>query len=289
MLSNKVTDMPSIFEIKPTPLRFIVSLIFIHILFTLMVNLILFENGTLSIIAKSTSGWINETLAANLFGLVLEVVIFLCMIAKLSLRDLGLKKNKLLAGLIGTFLFWLAINIVDLCMTLLTHSSLSFNDDIFRNSNVVFGELLGQIFGNALLEEVLFRGFLLVQIYLLLQRINSNTSRIVYAMFISQSIFAAIHIPNRIYTGLVGMDFVYDFIILVILGVIFSLLYVLTNNLFFVIGVHSLMNVQLMFWDSSFTYTATLICVFLLTCILFYIKRKEFRAQKQKPMDVGLH
>lgn len=170
MLRNKVTEELSIVKVKPTSIRFIVSLIFIHILFTLTVNLVLFANGTLSVIAKSTNGWINETLAANLFGLVLEVVIFLCIIAKLSLRDLGLKRNTLLAGLIGTFLFWLAINIVDLGMISLTHSSLTFNNDIFTNSNVVFGEFLGQIFGNALLEEVLFRGFLLVQIYLLLKK-----------------------------------------------------------------------------------------------------------------------
>lgn len=282
MLRNKVTEELSIVNVKPTSICLIVSLIFIHILFTLTVNLVLFANGTLSVIAKSTNGWINETLAANLFGLVLEVVIFLCIIAKLSPKDLGLTKNKLLAGLIGTFLFWLAINIVDLGMTLLTHSSLTFNNDIFTNPNVVFGEFLSQIFGNALLEEVLFRGFLLVQIYLLLKKVYNNTSRIGYAMLISQSIFAAIHIPNRIYSGLVGMDFIYDFIVLVILGVIFSLLYVLTKNLFFVIGVHSLMNVQIMFWNSSFTHTATLICVLLLTCLLICFKRKKFRAQKSE-------
>lgn len=285
MLRN--TEELSIVKVKPTSIRFIVSLIFIHILFTLTVNLVLFANGTLSVIAKSTNGWINETLAANLFGLVLEVVIFLCIIAKLSPKDFGLTKNKLLAGLFGTLLFWLAINIVDLGMTLLTHSSLTFNNDIFTNSNVVFGELLGQLFGNALLEEVLFRGFLLVQIYLLLKKVKNNTSRIVYAMLISQSIFAAIHIPNRIYSGLVGIDFVYDFIVLVILGIIFSLLYVLTKNLFFVIGVHSLMNVQIMFWNSSFTYTATLICVLLLTCLLICFRRKKFRAQKS--IDLSLH
>ncbi|OMD36936.1 CPBP family intramembrane glutamic endopeptidase [Paenibacillus odorifer] len=290
MLRNKVTEELSIVKVKPTSIRYIVSLIFIHILFTLTVNLVLFANGTLSVIAKSTNGWINETLAANLFGLVLEVVIFLCIIAKLSPNDIGLRKNKLLAGLIGTLLFWLAINIVDLGMTLLTHSSLTFNNDIFTNSNVVFGGFLGQIFGNALLEEVLFRGFLLVQIYLLLnkvKKVKTNTSRIVYAMLISQSIFAAIHIPNRIYSGLVGINFVYDFIVLVILGIIFSLLYVLTKNLFFVIGVHSLMNVQIMFWDSSFTYTATLICVLLLACLLICFRRKKFRAEKS--MDLSLH
>ncbi|WP_440961729.1 type II CAAX prenyl endopeptidase Rce1 family protein [Paenibacillus nitricinens] len=97
-------------------------------------------------------------------------------------------------------------------------------------------------------------------------------------MLISQSIYVAIHIPNRIYSGLVRKDFVYDFIALLILGVIFSLLYVLTKNLFFVIGVHALMNVQIMFW----THTATLICVLLLTCLLICFKRKEFRAQKSE-------
>lgn len=83
------------------------------------------------------------------------------------------------------------------------------------------------------------------------------------------------------------MDFVYDFIVLVILGVIFSLLYVLTKNLFFGIGVHSLINVQIMFWNSSFTNTATLICVLLLTCLIICLKKKESRAQKS--MDLSLH
>lgn len=78
------------------------------------------------------------------------------------------------------------------------------------------------------------------------------------------------------------MEFVYDFIMLLILGVIFALLYILTKNLFFVIGVHSLMNIQIVFWNSNFTYTATLLCVLLLTCLLLCIKRKEFRAQQHQ-------
>lgn len=282
MLHSKEFNPSSIFEAKPTHYLFIASLIFIHIIFTLAVNLILFEHGYLSFIAKNTNHWINETLAANLVGLLLEVIIFLILIAKVSPRDFGLKIEKLRAGLLGTFLFWLAINIVDLCMVHLNHSELTLNNNIFSHSNLVFGEILGQIFGNALLEEILFRGFLLVQIYLCLKKINNKTTRMISAMLISQSIFAAIHIPNRIYSGLVGMEFVYDFIMLLILGVIFALLYILTKNLFFVIGVHSLMNIQIVFWNSNFTYTATLLCVLLLTCLLLCIKRKEFRAQQHQ-------
>lgn len=260
----------SVFAAQPVGLHFIASLLGLHILFTLVVNLILFENGTLSIISKTTNGWINETLTANLFGILIEVIIFLFFIAKVSPRDIGIKTATLWPGLLGTFLFWLAINLVDFCMTLLNHSTLTSNKDIFRYPGYFLGEMLGQILGNALLEETLFRGFLLVQIYLCLKKIHSHNSRMVYAMLISQSIFAAIHIPNRIYSGLAGMEFVYDFITLVILGVIFSLIYMLTKNLFFVIGVHALMNVQLTFWYSNYTYTATLICVFGLVFLLLW-------------------
>ncbi|WP_339316586.1 type II CAAX endopeptidase family protein [Paenibacillus sp. FSL R10-2734] len=277
----KRTDDPSMFAAKQVSLRFIVSILIVHIFFTLVVNLVLFANGYLSVVAKSTHGWITETLVVNLIGLILEVVIFLGLIAKLSPIDVGLFKNKLIRGLIGILLFWLAINVVDILMTLFfTNSSVTFNNNIFRNPNYYLGEFIAQAFGNALLEEIFFRGFLLVQIYLFLRRVKTHSARIVYAMLISQAIFAAVHIPNRIYSGLVGIDFVYDFITLLILGIVFALLYVFTKNLFFVIGVHSLMNVQIMFWDSSFTYTATLICVLLLTCLLICFKRKEFRAQK---------
>lgn len=268
----------SIFAAKPVALPFIASLLGLHILFTLVANLLLFENGTLSIIDRNTNGWINETLTANLFGILIEVIIFLFFIAKVSPRDVGIKIATLWSGFLGTFLFWLAINLVDLCMTLLNHSTLTSNRDIFMYPGYFIGEMLGQILGNSFLEETLFRGFLLVQIYLCFKKNRSHTSRIIYAMLISQSIFAAIHIPNRIYSGLTGIEFVYDFIILVILGVIFSLIYILTKNLFFVIGVHSLMNVQLTFWVSSYTYTATLICVFGLVFLLLGSLYREKRS-----------
>lgn len=276
-------DSASIFKVKPVSLRFIASVIIVHIIFTLIVNLILFDNSYLSFFPKSTNGWISETLAANLIGLVVEVIIVLGMIGKLSPKDFGFIKATLVPGMLGTLLFWVALSVVDILMTLLfTSSTLTYNNNILMNPGFYLGNFLAQIFGNALLEEIIFRGFLFVQIYLLFRKINTHTTRIMYAILTSQAIFAATHIPNRIYGGLVGMEFVYDFFMIAILGAVFVLLYLLTKNLFFVIGVHALINVQLTFWNSNFTFVATLICVLLLTCYLLVLKRKVFRAKKSE-------
>ncbi|MNY59694.1 CAAX amino terminal protease self- immunity [compost metagenome] len=97
-------------------------------------------------------------------------------------------------------------------------------------------------------------------------------------MFISQSIFALMHIPNRIYSGLTGMEFVYDFIQLVILGIIFCLLYLLTKNLFFVVGIHSLMNEPLMLWYNDYITIIVLSSIVILVCLLLLLTRKQRRS-----------
>ncbi len=266
-------------EVKQAPIRLMVSLILVHIAFTLFINLVIFEYGYLDFVYEATSGWINVTLTVNLIGLLLEVVILLCIIGGLSLRDVGIRKEKLVSGLIGTLLFWISIHVLDFIMTFISNEEITFNQDLFTHPNVVLGGFFGQIFGNALLEEIVFRGFLFVQILLLLTKHYKLKSPLFIAMLLSQSIFAIIHIPNRIYSGLVGMEYVYDFIQLVILGVIFSLIYVLTKNLFFVIGIHALLNEPPMLLDSSFANFSTLIGVLLLVGLLFW-KSKKYHNSK---------
>lgn len=83
----------------------------------------------------------------------------------------------------------------------------------------VIGTLLGQLFGNALCEELVYRGFLLTQV-----------------------LFATCHISSALAGGMSAIDVVLDLIRLTVLGILLALLYVRTNNLFIVIGVHALMN-----------------------------------------------
>jgi membrane protease YdiL (CAAX protease family) len=235
----------------------------------------MFKNGYFGPITKITNGWVNATLAANFIGFLFEVVIILMIIGRLSPRDLGIKREKLLSGFLGTLLFWLTINIFEFLIALFSNIKLEFNNEIVSNPNMVFGTLFGQLFGNALLEEIVFRGFMFVQIYLLLTNIKKEKVRILGAVLLSQLIFAVIHIPNRIYSGLVGVEYVFDFIQLVIMGIIFSYIYFATKNLFFVIGIHSLINYQAMLWNTNFSKILILICFLILPFIIMMKRKKE--------------
>lgn len=278
MMPRKARTSTAIFEARPVPVPFIAGIIIIQIIFSLSVNLIYFERGYYRTISSLTNGWIGATLSANLIGLLVEVGFFLLVIVKVHPGELGLRKKKLLPGLMGFLLFWFAIHLINLGVNLFTGSRIVFNDNLTQYPSDLIGGLLGQLFGNALLEEIIFRGFLFVQIFLLCSKIKRHSSRVTAAMFISQSIFALMHIPNRIYSGLTGLEFVYDFIQLVIFGIIFCLLYLLTKNLFFVVGIHSLMNEPLMLWYNDYITIIVLVSIVIMVCLLLLLTRKQRRS-----------
>ncbi|CAH1205851.1 hypothetical protein PAECIP111892_02783 [Paenibacillus auburnensis] len=275
MMPRKTRNTSSIFEARPVSVPLIAGMIIIQIIFSLSVNLIYFERGYYRTISDLTNGWIGGTLSANLIGLLVEVAVFLWAIVKVHPGELGLKKEKLLPGVMSFLLFWFAIHLINLGVNLFTGSRIVFNDNLTQYPSDLIGGLLGQLFGNALLEEIVFRGFLFIQIFLLCSKIKRHSSRVTAALFISQTIFALMHIPNRIYSGYAGMEFVYDFIQLVIFGIMFCLLYLLTENLFFVVGVHSLMNEPLMLWYNDYINIIVLSSSVSLVCLLLLLKRKR--------------
>ena len=269
-----------IFTGKRVSAWFILGLVILEVIFAMTVNLLFFEQGTFNGVNKLTGGWVNPTLCAGLLGLLVITVLYLMTIVRIPPRDLGLIRKKLLAGCLWTLLFWIAVNALSTGFALLAGSDLTMNNELASYPNEILGQLLGQLFGNALLEEITFRGFLFVQIYLWLTRVKKPSSRIFRAMLISQTIFALMHIPNRIYGGLSGMEFVYDFLQLVILGMLFALIYVLTRNLIIVVGIHSLLNVNQAVWSSSYATAATFICILLMVGILLLLRRKKLHKQK---------
>lgn len=272
---HKTKDDSTIFQAKRVPVRVIAGVVLLHILCNMFVNLVYFTGEYYYPLAKLTNGWVDATLSGSLITLFLEVILFLLIIAKVPSREMGLRKEKLLPGLIGFLLFWFALHIADLLINFFAGfgSYISFNELITEEPNAIFGSLFGQLFGNALLEEVIFRGFLFVQLFLLFKRFNAPILRICAALLSSQIIFALIHIPNRIYSGnYAGMDYVTDFIQLIYMGIVFCLLYWLTRNLFFVVGVHSLNNVKLLIWNSHYMEYTIVIGIPVLAVLLLLIK-----------------
>lgn len=113
-----------------------------------------------------------------------------------------------------------------------------------RGVTVVIGALIAQLFGNALAEEIIYRGFLLPQTWLKLRGgLPARPGwRLVLAILISQSIFALSHIPNRIFNGMTPAEMLPDMLMLLVFGAYYAFLYLRTGNLFIAVGVHALAN-----------------------------------------------
>jgi membrane protease YdiL (CAAX protease family) len=106
----------------------------------------------------------------------------------------------------------------------------------------VLGLLLAQVLGNALFEEVGYRGFLLRQFELRLGWVTGRRRRLAVAAALSLALFALMHVPNRLSAGFAGADLATSVLIALALGVLLTLLYLRTGNLLLVVGVHALIN-----------------------------------------------
>lgn len=230
-------------EIRETSWRIIVLFIVLEVLLSTFINLVIFPSGILSIFRKLTFGLINETLVANLLLLAVLVYLTIIRLGRLSWTDLGIKRNRLAAGMAATFTLWLAKEVVNVVASLLISGSISWSGTWqVYGATVMIGALLGQVFGNSLFEEITFRGFLMPQIG---KKLPAGKWRTAVAVLVSQAFFGLIHIPNRLYSGVKPDQLLFSIFLPAVLGIFFSLIYIVTDNLFFAIGVHALNNIPM--------------------------------------------
>ena len=186
-----------------------------------------------------------DTLTANLSGLALLVLGLLFVVGRLRPADVGLRARAVGAGLAFTALYFGLLQ-----LALLAFASLSGSEvvNIWAGVGALTAGylLLAQLIGNALYEEIAFRGFLLPQLFVKFRR-RGVTAAIVLAVLVSQSLFALAHVPNRLWvSGLSPADLPGALLPLFLLGIYFAVLYLLTGNLFAAVGVHALTNEPLL-------------------------------------------
>lgn len=103
------------------------------------------------------------------------------------------------------------------------------------------GITLGYLLGNAPFEELAFRGFLLVQLYLLLDGDwwrSNELVRTATAVGASGLVFTLLHVPAFLLGG-VGLEML---VAIFIYALLLGLVYIRTQNLFLAIGFHALAN-----------------------------------------------
>jgi membrane protease YdiL (CAAX protease family) len=215
-----------------------------HFIFTALVNLVLFAGNTFRPLASATGGLFTGSLLANLLFIVALVAAIILGVGKLRPYDVGLSGRNILPALGNTIALWAVAQVIHLFAGLARYGEVAPNPEwTIYGAGFLIGLVLTQIFGNALFEEIAYRGFLFPQLYLRFTSLRSQPwKRFALALLISQIAFALSHIPNRIYLGMNTGDIALDLLMLVGWGVLYTLLYLRTDNLFLVVGVHALGN-----------------------------------------------
>lgn len=229
--------------IRKTHRRILWAFIIAHFALTAVVNLVFFASNAFRPLASATGGLLTGSLLVNMGFIALLVGWMILKRGRLRPYDVGLIPSHLPMGIVYTIGFWACAQVVHLVASLLTHGAVTLNPDWINNTSMMIGLILAQLIGNALFEEIAYRGFLFPQIYLHLDRLRHRAWwRLGAAILLSQVIFALSHIPNRLYLGMMPEQLLPDLLLLLGWGVLYTIIYLRTDNLFLVVGVHALGN-----------------------------------------------
>lgn len=228
---------------------------------TLFINAVLYR-GTVSdwlgSLYGATGYFLNGALVGGVVGMVLlGLVIF--GVGRLRPADVGVDLVALGWGLLVTAVFWTVMQCV-IGTIAAARGDWELHSTWTRpGALVLIGSIVGQFFGNALLEEIACRGFFLPQMHLKWSRRFPRNAALGLAVVASSLLFAVAHLPNRLFTHhMAGTDLLVDQIGLVVAGLIFATIFLVTKNLFIAVGLHTILNVEsaALFRCSALTYYA---------------------------------
>lgn len=200
----------------------------------------LFDLEWLNAMETATRGAVTAGLVMSLAGIAILLAVIV-LAGRVQLDDVGLHRDYLGRGVGVVAMIWGASQVIGVLPRVVANRPVLLDHDFEYGSR---WELAGQFFsalGNATLEEVAFRGFLLVQLYLLLNRNNRDEEAgMAWAAIITVIVANLAVLPRTLpYPSLEVAAT--DQAILLLGGLFLCWLYFRTRNLFFVIGVHALL------------------------------------------------
>jgi membrane protease YdiL (CAAX protease family) len=261
-----------VFAVRRMPIVVVGLALVLHVALSTLVNFRLFDADWMRTIARVSDGWLSGTLVANL--LLIAVVAGGCLGCLGGARpaDLGLRWRDLWPGLLATLAMWVTLHAVAVVVAMASGGGL-VSGPAWSHPQREAITLVGQLFGNAFYEELLFRGCLLVQVGHWLHRGEGRPARrtVALAILLSALVFALQHAPNRLagHQGSAWQDLpsaATDLGLLFFSGVVFAGVFVRTGNLFVAIGLHALGNVPMLLlaapdWVHPATLVAAMLCL----------------------------
>lgn len=200
--------------------------------------------GLFITISRGSDGLLSLTL---LFYVVVLAVMLLVMLGAQRLRaaDIGLVRANIRGGALAYVVVWVGYQILLAILSIVTYGRPVLESAWSAPANypAIAGGIITYVFGTALTEEIIFRGYLLPQCWLALPstpRTRRPWARLALALLISQGIFALVHIPVTVLQGAGVAGLLFQLLSLFVLGVLLALVYLQTRNLFVVVAIHGL-------------------------------------------------
>ena len=199
---------------------------------------------------KSSDGIIRGDLLINFY--LFSIVVVSSKLSGLSLSDIGLSLKDIKHGVLITSVYFILFNVIAIILSIVFHKDILIEyDSIKQNANYMICEAISQFFGNALFEEVFWRGFLLVQLAKVFHKITKKTIlALAVSAIIGSVIFAYGHSHGTGFQGL-GMERSFA---LIISGISFCVMYLLFNNIFSIIGIHAITNISYIMSVNGFVF-----------------------------------
>ena len=190
---------------------------------------------------NATGGIINSTFQAYVLEAIV-MALLLCNLGGLRAKDFALFAKKILPAIGLTLFVWGMIQAIPL----LEGQALQIDSDWdnLAAARHRFSEFfMSQLFGNALYEELFFRALLISQFAILFMKKCTSTRAILLAIICSSIIFALGHISHRLNSGnAIEVVLLHSMPKLFFAGLMFTVIFLLTKNIFVAVGVHALAN-----------------------------------------------
>ncbi len=234
----------------------------------------LFERPVVQEIMRAVAAGSGGLVSAELFfGLLpLLLVVGLCMlgVGGMSAATIGWVGRKVWPALLVGVGVWIVLQASLAVVALVGGHGLALAP-AWRGRGIgyLLGALLGQVFGIALHEETVYRGFLFPQLAAKLTDLGRATALILGAI-ISQLLFALGQMGDLLVSHPPGdRGPAFDLLGFLLLGLWFVVCYMVTENLFVCVVLHALMNQSAMLVQAS--PGTTQIALYALTILLLSI------------------
>lgn len=219
----------------------------------------------------AASGHVISANFLNYIPMFVILGLLLVLVGRLRCNDLGLIRQRFLSGLAWVICTWV---VVQLFVVLFQQGAVSidpsWNDRVVKKISLL---VTGQLLSNALYEEVFWRAFVISQLVLLMTRVMKLRmgTALAWAIIISSVLFALSHIPVDLLYGRAIPQGQFDRLLG---GIIFGSLFLLSNNIFLVIGLHGLANKPLFLFQDSGGAKELIWFVPLVVLVILAIRRR---------------